>query len=82
MLVFLSIFLLSIGEMSISFFSFNFVEKILSLIVSFVYPFGPLIIIDPFSDFLDESFGIIIFFFPIFDIKILYKLFLHLYCFF
>ena len=61
-------------------------EKILSLIVNIFVPFGPVKVkFDP-SIFTEESFGIIIFFLPILDIKIPCKLFhrqlfvfLHLY---
>ena len=78
--IFLSIFF-SKGS-NLNSFSFNFEEKILSLIDSFLVPFGPEIVkFDP-SIFIEESLGIVIFFFPIFDIKIPYKLFLHQHCFF
>ena len=60
----------------------NFDENILSLIFSFFVPIGPEIVkFDP-SILIEDSFGIEIFFFPIFDIKIPYKLFLHRHFFF
>ena len=47
-------------------------EKILSLIVKVLEPFGPLIVkLDP-SILIEESFGTIIFFFPIFEVVFLY----------
>ena len=56
-------------------------EKILSFIVNCLVPFGPVIVkLDP-SILIDESFGIDMFFFPILDIKIPYKLFHHQYYF-
>ena len=58
-------------------------EKILSFIVNVLEPLGPFIVNCPDATDIDESFGIVIFFFPILDmIKIPYKLFLHLYFFF
>ena len=52
-------------------------EKILSFIVNFFVPFGPVIVRSEPSIFIEDSFGIIIFFFPILDIKTPYKLFHH-----
>ena len=57
-------------------------EKIFSLKVNDLEPFGPVIVKLASSIFTEDSFGMVIFFFPIFDIKIPYKLFLHLYYFF
>ena len=62
--------------------SSNFRKNILSLTVRVLEPFGPVIVKFEPSILIEDSFGITIFFFPILDIKIPYKLFLHLYYFF
>ena len=50
--------------------------------VNFFEPLGPETVTILFSTFIDDSFGNDIFFFPIFDIKIPYRLPLHLNYFF
>ena len=61
---------------------FKLDEKIFSLIVNFFVPFGPETVKFSPSIFIEESFGIEMFFLPIFDIKRPYKLFHHRHCFF
>ena len=58
------------------------VENILSFTLNSFEPLGPVTVIILLSTLIEESFGNKIDFFPIFDIKIPYKLLLHLYYFF
>ena len=57
-------------------------NQILSFIDNFFVPFGPDIVKSAPSIFIEESLGIKIFFLPILDIKIPYKLFRHQHYFF
>ena len=57
-------------------------EKNITVIVNCFEPFGPFTVNKLPLTVIDESLGKLIFFFPIFDIKIPYKLFRHQYYFF
>ena len=66
-------------SIDISFLSLNFRSKILESIFNDFFPIGPSIFTkEPLIAIFTFS-GIDIFIFPIFDIKIPYKLFLHLF---